>query len=218
MVLDGARHYFKKRPTKPTSTRVSADTSARPSEDTAARPPACSSTPLSAVAFLKDNLRVAVLHDDLKIWDVEEGAFLDLEGWPIGYAYFIAISPDDRRLSCGGWDSTVKIWNVESKRMLFSPAVKHTGWVQSLCFSPDGKTLASGSDDTTIVVWDTETGMILATLEGHDKSVTNVAFSPDGLKLASASEDITIRVWCLDSAQVLLKIILPHIDTTFVVA
>jgi len=210
MVLDAARDYFKKRKTKPTSKPVSAGTSAQPSEGTA-----CTSEQLHAVAFFKDNRRLAVLDDGrLKIWDVQERAFLGLKGWPTDFIWVFAISPDDRRISCGGYEScdkTVAIWDIESKQMLFT-SVKHTDYVGSLCFSPDGKTLASGSDDTTIIMWDTETGTVLATLQGHDKSVTSVAFSPDGLRLASASLDTTIRVWCLDSAQ-LLKIIHPHRHT-----
>jgi len=205
MVLDAARDYFKKRPTKPTSKRVSAGTPAQPSEGTA-----CTSTRLEAVAFFKDNRRVAVLYDDrLKIWDVQKRAFVGAKGWPTDLMDLIAISPDDRRVSYTGFGHTVIIWDVESKQMLFSPPVKHTGWVRSLCFSLDGKTLASGSDDTTIIIWDTETGTVLATLEGHDEGVTSVAFSPDGQRLASASSDITMRIWCLDSAQLLLKIVLP---------
>jgi len=204
MALDAARYYFKNRPTKPTPTTVSAGTAAQPSEGT--------STRLSAVAFFKDNRRVAVMYiGGLRIWDVQEKAFLGPEVITIGPKGPIAISPDDRRVSYvyGNFDYKVRIWDVESRQMLFSPSVKHTGPVKSLCFSPDSKTLASGSDDTTIVIWDTETATVLATLEGHDKSVTSVAFSPDGLRLASASQDLTIRVWCLDSAQLLLKIVLP---------
>jgi len=191
---------------QPSSTQVSAGTSAQPSEGTA-----CASTLLCAVAFFNDNRRVAVLHAGrLKIWDVQKKAFLGQKGWPTNpMDHLIAISPDDRQVSCGGRDRTVRIWDVELKRTLFT-SVRHTDWVRSLCFSPDGKTLASGSDDTTIIICDTETGKVLATLEGHDNWVTSVAFSPDGLRLASASQDITIRVWCLDSAQLLLKIVLPH--------
>ena len=191
-MLDAAIDYLKRRSTQSTPTRPTARTSTR----------------LSAVAFFKDNRRVAVLDGRLKIWDVQERAFLGSEGWPTDFMDLIAISPDDRRVSYG-YRRTVRIWDVESKQTLFT-SVKHTGWVRSLCFSPDGKTLASGSDDTTIIIWDTEIGTILATLEGHDDWVTSVAFSPDGLRLASASRDITMRVWCLDNAQLLLKIVLPH--------
>ncbi len=68
----------------------------------------------------------------------------------------------------------------------------HTGWVRSLA-GWQGKVL-SGSHDS-IRVWDVETGVLDATLIGHEGAVFGLAVHGD--RLFSASDDGTIRVWAL---------------------
>jgi WD40 repeat protein len=67
--------------------------------------------------------------------------------------------------------------------------------VWSVTFSPDGKFLASGSWDMTIKVWEVGSWREVATLRGHEGSVSSVTFSPDGNFLASGSLDTTVKVW-----------------------
>ncbi|KAG2151587.1 WD40-repeat-containing domain protein [Suillus bovinus] len=168
-----------------------------------------------AVAFFNDGRRVVTgSHDKtLRILDVRRPG--EMVGGPFkGHTdrvRTVAISPDDSRIVSGGDDTTVIIWDTESKQMVLNPLVKHTEKVNSVCFSPDGKRVASGSHDSTVVVWDAETGAVFATLDSQDHRsktvhVWSVSFSPDGLKLASGSSDHTIRVWRTVNAECLLKI------------
>ena len=44
-------------------------------------------------------------------------------------------------------------------------------------------------------MWDVATGVELARLRGHGKSIYSVAWSPDGSKVAIGSQDATASIW-----------------------
>ena len=108
----------------------------------------------------------------------------------------VAFSSDGGMLASGSVDSTIRLWDVSTGKMIRT-LTGHTAPVDSVAFSPDGRMLASGSMDDTVKLWDVDTGklirtlLILRTLEWVD----SVAFSPDGLTLASGACDHTIKLW-----------------------
>ena len=106
----------------------------------------------------------------------------------------LAISPDSKTLASASDDKIVKLWDLNTKKVLASLS-GHSQAVKSVAFSPDGKILATASDDKTIKLWQIETLAEICTLLGHSHAVKSVAFSPDGQILASGSWDKTIKLW-----------------------
>ncbi|MCC5616196.1 serine/threonine protein kinase [Nostoc sp. CHAB 5836] len=106
----------------------------------------------------------------------------------------LAISPDGYTLASASDDKIVKLWDLNSKKVLANLS-GHSQAVKSVTFSPDGQILATASDDKTIKLWQVETLKEICTLLGHSHAVKSVVFSPDGQMLASGSWDKTIKLW-----------------------
>ncbi len=106
----------------------------------------------------------------------------------------IKFSADGRILATGSWDCTLKVWDVESGKLLWLS--RHIAHVNCLAFSPDNRRLASGSNDATVVLWDVESGIQIQTLP-HPVAVSGctVNWSPDGRLLVSGDLEGYIRLW-----------------------
>lgn len=107
-----------------------------------------------------------------------------------------ALSPDGQTLATGGLDGTVRIWDVETGRLVRA-LIGHNSYVYHLDWSPDGQTIASaGSFDATVRLWDVKTGRPLRVLRGHPAYISQVKWSPDGRRvLASGGESGALSHW-----------------------
>jgi WD40 repeat protein/serine/threonine protein kinase len=169
------------------------------------------SGPVSCVAFSPNSKYVASgvgdtnqLHrpgemkGEIRIFDAASGQPLySLPGFVNG-VLSLAFSPDNQRLAWGGWDRTVKVWEIASgreRRGELRTLRGHTGVVTSVAFSPDGQYIAAGSSDRTVKLWEAATEKETMTFKGHTGGVSGIVFSPDGQLLASASHDRTVKVW-----------------------
>jgi WD40 repeat protein len=108
----------------------------------------------------------------------------------------LSFSPDGTQLVSGGRDSTLTLWDVNTRERIGDMWRGHTDDVLTVTFSPDGRFVASGSRDNTIIIWDVTTGQAVSEpLIGHTNFVTGLAYNPDGTVLVSSSHDMTVRLW-----------------------
>ncbi len=113
---------------------------------------------------------------------------------PNAWIWSLAFSDDDRLLASCGSDAKVKIWDVQSQKLVLEMG-QHRGSVQFVVFSPDNQTLASASRDKTIRLTDIGTGETRAVLTKHEGDVKSLSFSSDGKRLVSGGNDGRLIVW-----------------------
>ncbi|MBH8572124.1 serine/threonine protein kinase [Nostocaceae cyanobacterium CENA369] len=112
----------------------------------------------------------------------------------------IAFSPDGKVLATGSDDNTIKLWEVNTGRLI-STMFGHSWSVVAIAFTVDGETLISASWDKTVKLWRVSTKEEIATLCGHGDSVSAVAVSQVAQLIASGSRDKTIKLWQLVEQQ-----------------
>jgi len=109
-----------------------------------------------------------------------------------------SFSLDGKKVLSASDDKTMKYWDLENKKEIFS-FDKHIGAVASCSFSPDDKKALSGSSDGTMKYWDLETKKEIFSFDKHKGVVWSCSFSPDGKKALSASGDGTMKYWDLET-------------------
>ncbi len=80
--------------------------------------------------------------------------------------------------------------------MSVGPELAHpSGQVLAATYSPDGTRVLTAGTDGSARIWDAASGDELATLVGHDASLSMAAWKPDGAQVVTASFDKTGRRW-----------------------
>ncbi len=122
----------------------------------------------------------------------------------------VCMTPDSKRAASAGFDHTIEVWDLASKRSL-RVLLGHTGIIWSVSITADGRRLVSGSDDCTVKIWDLESDVSASNLEGHDQKVTRICVTKNEQLIATASYDSTVRIWDLKSAEC-IRILNGHSD------
>ncbi|GMH77398.1 hypothetical protein TrST_g9186 [Triparma strigata] len=174
-----------------------------------------------SIALSKDTMKfyTGVGNGILQEWLTDDNSKIEFHDKAIkkaqahmGWIMAIRLTSDEKTMVTGGFPDEAKIWNTESRELVFSLGrgtdpegnqIKnhHLGPVMDLEITPDDKKVATCSEDSTIKVWEVSTGVLLATLEGHEGKVTSISIRSGGDYLASGSEDKTWKLWTLDNAE-----------------
>jgi WD40 repeat protein len=193
---------------------------------------------VDSLAFLPDSPRLIAGYGDgtMRLWDPATGDVLQVYArcpgagnlrCPEGHAdtvRSVALSKDGKRLLSSSNDKTLKLWDVESGKLLRNfqdrkliradqklyPPQAHDGWVGGAAFSPDGSKVVSvtPSPDSNDVMklWDTESGEVLHAFGAKSQKIWSVVFSPDGGQLITGGGDKTIKLWDVARGEIIRSI------------
>jgi WD40 repeat protein len=117
-----------------------------------------------------------------------------------GHIHCVAFSADGKTLASGGWDRTVRVWDIKTGRQLQQFVGNPDSPIDAIALSPDGKKFAAGNGDGGLRLWDRATGKLLHRLVGHKREIKTLIFSADGKVLASMDE-ATARLWDVASGK-----------------
>ncbi|EEC81890.1 hypothetical protein OsI_25707 [Oryza sativa Indica Group] len=145
------------------------------------------------------NMRMAIWRSTRKIWSMKQDKCVYDFKEHTKEIYTIRWSPtgpgtnnpnQQLLLASASFDSTIKLWEVEQGRLLYSLA-GHRQPVYSVAFSPGGEYLASGSLDQCLHIWSVKEGRILKTYRGSG-GIFEVCWNKEGSKIAACFSNNTV--------------------------
>jgi WD40 repeat protein/tetratricopeptide (TPR) repeat protein len=143
------------------------------------------STVLQRAVFSPDGRWIATTDGHVTtLWDAGTGK--EQSSMPTN-AFDLVFSPDSGRIACSSKNTTWRIWDVHSGKLLLTPTESKFECLSPLVFSPDGQWLAGccrETDTVSTTVWDGQTGKRrFAVPVDPSLSWPHLAYTPDGRSL-----------------------------------
>jgi len=115
----------------------------------------------------------------------------------------VAVSADGRRAVSGGYDKTVRVWDLDAGALLHT-LTGHDGSVDAVAVTADGRHVVTFDQWGTVRVWDLGTGEPLHILADRSESAARaVTVSADGRRAVTLEYGGTVRVWDLNTGELL---------------
>ena len=99
-----------------------------------------------------------------------------------------AIDVSGKYLAVNCNEKYICVWDVATGQQLFSPEMRHSGWLFAAAFSHNGNLIATADSNGLIRVWDANSGEIVRSLNGSDGTIRALLFSKDDLRLIVGAE------------------------------
>jgi WD40 repeat protein len=118
----------------------------------------------------------------------------------------VACFPDGRRIATGGFDRTLRIWDILLGREVQRVPVQVTGPITGISISGDGNRIAVGSIAQQVQVIDLHNPIhIVANIRTTGSAVLSVALSRDGTRVVTGGGDqrnsAQVAVWNADNGK-----------------
>lgn len=162
--------------------------------------------PAFAAAFTPNGRTLAISDGQaIHFLETSTGKVVAAGGGPLGGVERMAYSPDGKTLACGAGSGEIRLWDVESQKVIRTFNADHPPntpvVVSSVAWSADGKHLAQTYTDghpgpSYLRLWDAATGKLARTLiDGQKSDLWSAVFSADGKLLAAGDMTGAIRVF-----------------------
>jgi RNA polymerase sigma factor (sigma-70 family) len=165
---------------------------------------------VTRVAFTRDGKSLAVAYGDevgkpghIALWDDAGKPLATLSGHK-AMIFALAFAPDGKSLASGGYDKTLRLWDLGTRKERHPPQ-KLASPIYQIAFDRDGKSLLSRGAENHVRLWDVDGWREATPVDGPDWGVASLAHSPDGKQVAAVSLR-SVWIWEAATGKVVRKL------------